>query len=156
MCAKNYQIWLRCFEEKSKKRCAGIAFWGHAVYHVVPLCCRLHADCDRGFGNIRSRYTRHHRRRPFCQVCLLFNFSTSVVRIAQQCTSMSVQNKLSNLQNVQQLNEMDNSLIRCWVSHIVAHTWVPAGFFPGVGKLGGLETKVPQRSPGVEEADKKL
>jgi len=28
--------------------------------------------------------------------------------------------------------------------------WVPAGFFPGVGKLGGLDTKVPQWGPGME------
>ena len=30
-----------------------------------------------------------------------------------------------------------------------------AGFFPGVGKLRGFETKVPQQGPGVE-ADEKL
>jgi len=36
----------------------------------------------------------------------------------------------------------------------------PQDFFPGVGKLGGLETKVPQRGPRVESrwglADEKL
>jgi len=51
---------------------------------------------------------------------------------------------------------------RCQFSQqALSAPWVPAGFFPGVGKLGGLETKVPQRSPGVEPrrglgADEKL
>ena len=42
-------------------------------------------------------------------------------------------------------------------------SWAFAGFFPGVGKSGGLETIVPQRCPGMEpgrgsggEADEKL
>jgi len=29
-------------------------------------------------------------------------------------------------------------------------SWAPAGFFPGVGKLGGLKTKVPEHGSGVE------
>jgi len=34
-------------------------------------------------------------------------------------------------------------------TRILTAAWAPAGFFPGVGKLGGLETKFRQRGPGV-------